>query len=74
MSERDQARTAIRTTPGDKWIAIQKYKTLRNRVTRQVRMDTRTENGRRIDEAKSESEYWNVVIDINANLAILATR
>ena len=52
-------------TKGDKWIALQKYKTLRNRVTNQIRNDAITTNGKRIDEAKSESEYWKVINDIN---------
>ena len=65
MTKRDKARKAIGSSPGDKWIAIQKYKTLRNRVTTQVRNDVKKENGRRIEEASNESEYWNVVNDIN---------
>ena len=37
MVEREKARKEIRTTPGDKWIALQKCKSLMNRVTKQVR-------------------------------------
>ena len=58
MSLRDLARKEIRSTPGDKWIAIQKYKTLRNRVTQQARNDVIMANGKRIDEASNENEYW----------------
>ena len=65
MSERDQARREIKHTKGDKWIALQKYKTLRNRVTNQLRNDTLTTNGKRIDEAQNESEYWKIINDIN---------
>ena len=57
MTERDWARTEIKTTPGDNRIAMQKYKTLRNRVTRQVKTEVRSENEKRIEDAKSESEY-----------------
>ena len=64
MKERDMARSEIKHSSGDKWIALQKYRTLRNRVTGQVRNDVRNENGKRIDEACNESEYWNVVNDI----------
>ena len=61
MGERDKARRELKTTPGDKWIAIQKYKTLRNRVTQQARNDVKVANGKRIDEATSETEYWKVI-------------
>ena len=47
-----------------KWIALQKYKTLRNRVTNQIRNEVRAANGKRVDEATNESEYWKVVNDI----------
>ena len=65
MSERDSARRQIKSTSGDKWIALQKYKTLRNRVTKQVRDEVILANGKRIDEAKSETEYWKIIKDIN---------
>ena len=39
--------------------------TLQPRYHWQIRSDTKIENGRRIDEAKNESEYWKVVNDIN---------
>ena len=65
MHERDLARRAIRSTPGDKWIAIQKYKTLRNRATQQARNDLKHVNGKKIDEATNEFEYWKVINDIS---------
>ena len=34
------------------------YRTLRNRVTCSIRNDARIKNGRKIDEASNESEYW----------------
>ena len=61
MNERDRARTALKKTTGDKWIALQKYRSLRNRVTSQIRKDVITENGKKIDSANDESEYWHVV-------------
>ena len=33
MAERDRARMEGKNTPGEKWIALKKYKTLRNRAT-----------------------------------------
>ena len=64
IAETDFARKEIRTTTGDKWIALQKYKTLRNRVTTQVRNEVKAANGKRIAEATNESEYWKVVNDV----------
>ena len=61
MAERNSARNEIRTTTGDKWIALQKYKTLRNRVTNQIRNEVRAANGKRVDDSTNESEYWKVV-------------
>ena len=37
MTERDTARAEVKRTKGDKWVALQKYRTLRNRVTAQVK-------------------------------------
>jgi hypothetical protein len=65
MAERDSARRQIKSTPGDRWIALQKYKTLRNRVTKQIREEVIHANGKRMDEASSESEYWKIIKDIN---------
>ncbi len=65
MAERDSARRQINSTPGDRWIALQKYKTLRNRVTKQIREEIIQANGKRMDEASSESEYWKIIKDIN---------
>ena len=64
MAERNSARNEIRTTTGDKWIALQKYKTLRNRVTNQIRNEVRAANRKRVDDSTNESEYWKVVNDI----------
>ena len=64
MSERDAARLKINTTPGEKWIALKKCKTLRNMVTQQIRLEVKQMNGKRIDEACNESEYWKIVNDI----------
>ena len=61
MAEINSARNEIRTTTGDKWIALQKYKTLRNRVTNQIRNEVRAANGKRVDDSTNESEYWKVV-------------
>ena len=64
MNERDKARLAINRAAGEKWIALKKYKTLRNRVTQKIRTDAINANGKKIDEATSESDYWKVVNDI----------
>ena len=55
MNERDKARREIKTCTVDKRIALQKNRTLRNRVTCTMRNETRKENGRRIDNQKMES-------------------
>ena len=64
MSKRDKARSALTKTKGEKWIALKKYKSLRNRVTQQIRQDVKNANGKKIDEANNETEYWKVVNDI----------
>ena len=64
ITEHDAARLKIRTTPGEKWIALNKYKTLRNRVTQQIRLLVKQANDKKIDEANNESEYWKIVNDI----------
>ena len=57
MAEKDRARQTMIKTTGEKWIALKKYKTLRNRVTHQIRQDVKASNGKRIDEATNECEY-----------------
>ena len=61
MIERDQARRNLKLTAGDRMVAMKKYKNLRNKVTKQIREENKQANGKRIDEANTESEYWNVV-------------
>ena len=43
-----------------------KYKLLRNKVISQSRADTIEQNGKKIDEAKNESDIWKIVNDINS--------
>ena len=66
MNERDRARSELKSTSGEKWIALKKYKSLRNRTTNQIREDVKQANGKRTDEANNESEYWKVVNDITS--------
>ena len=64
MNERDRARKEVKSTTGEKWIALKKYKSLRNQVTSEIRKDVQNENGKRIEAANNESEYWNIVNNI----------
>ena len=65
MHERDLARKKVYSSAGERLIAMKKYKMLRNKVTHQIREENKIANGKKIDEANNESEYWNVINDIN---------
>ena len=65
MHERDLARKKVCSSAGERLIAMKKYKMLRNKVTHQIREENKIANGKKIDEANNESEYWNVINDIN---------
>ena len=56
MAGRDRARHDLKTSPGDKWIALKKYKTLHNRVNQQVRNEVKIANGKRIDDANKKKK------------------
>ena len=58
MLQRDQARKKLCSTSGERLIALKKYKSLRNKVTSQIRAESKIANGRKIDEANNESEYF----------------
>ena len=65
IKERDQARADLKGSPGEKKVLHEKYKKLRNRTTKQIRKDTITTNGKRIDDANDEGEVWKVINEIN---------
>ena len=47
MHQRDLARKTISSTPGDRLIALKKYKYLRNKVTNQIRNEAKAANGKK---------------------------
>jgi hypothetical protein len=53
---RDKVRKLIHLSPNEKKILHERYKKLRNRVTNQIRKDTRQFNEERIDKAGDEKE------------------
>ena len=65
MEQRDKARKEIKTTPGEKWLLLEKYRKLRNRATNLIQKDRLAQNSKRIDEANNESEFCKVVKDIS---------
>ena len=51
-------------SPNEKKINHERYKKLRNRVTNQIRKDTRQFNEERIDKAGDEKEIWKLVNEV----------
>ena len=65
MVKRDKTRKEIgRATPGEKAILIKQYRTLRNRVTNQIRRENIEFNNKRILEANTERELWRVANEV----------
>ena len=64
IKERDGFRKSIHMSPNEKKILHDKYKKLRNRVTNQIRRDTRNFNEERIDKAGDEKEIWKLVNEV----------
>jgi hypothetical protein len=64
IKERDKVRKLIHLSPNEKKILHERYKKLRNRVTNQIRKDTRQFNEERIDKAGDEKEIWNLVNEV----------
>ena len=65
MKQRDKARSEIKSTPGDKWIQMAKYRKLRNRTNYLIKRDRIAENSIKIDEANDENEFWKIFNDIS---------
>lgn len=66
IKERDKARLEIKNSKTEKHIALQKYRTIRNRVTAAIRRDTIMHNDKRVREAENESEVWKIVKESTA--------
>jgi hypothetical protein len=64
IKERDKVQKLIHFLPNEKIIMHERYKKLRNRVTNQIRKDTRQFNEERIDKAGDEKEIWKVVNEV----------
>ena len=65
MKKRDKTRNEIRTAATkEAAILIKQYKILRNRVTSQIRKENIEFNNKRILEANSERELWNVTNEV----------
>ena len=65
MRKRDRTRNEIRRAANkEKATLIQQYKTLRNRVTSQIRRENIEFNNKRILEANSEKELWKVTNEV----------
>ena len=65
MKKRDHTRNSIKGAAGnEKRVLLQQYKTLRNKVTYQIRKENIDHNNNRIEEAKNESELWKVANDV----------
>jgi hypothetical protein len=64
IKERDKVRKLIHLLPNEKIIMHERYKKLRNRVTNQIRKDTRQFNEEIIDKAGDEKEIWKLVNEV----------
>ena len=53
-----------KASPQSRPTLLKKYKILRNKVTSRLRSDSIKLNEERINEAKNESEMWNIVKDV----------
>ena len=62
MKKRDKTRNEIgKASQQEKTILIKQYKSLRNRVTNQLRKEQVEYNSKRIEEANLDREQWRVV-------------
>ena len=65
MKKRDRTRNAIKNaSKQEKAVLIQQYRSIRNRVTCQIRKETVDYNNKRIEEANSEKELWKVANEV----------
>ena len=65
MAKRDKTRKEIgRASPRERAILIKQYRTLRNRVTSQIRRENIEFNNKRILEANTERELWRVANEV----------
>ena len=65
MKKRGKTRFDIQKASGrEKKVLLQKYKTLRNKVTGKIRKEHIDYNNNRIEEADNERELWNVANDV----------
>ena len=65
MKKRDRTRKSITTAKGQEKAALScQYKTLRNKVTSQIRKENIDYNNNRIEEAKNEGELWKVAKEV----------
>jgi hypothetical protein len=64
IKERDKIQKLIDLSPNEKKIMHERYKKLRNRVTNQIRKDTRQFIEERIDKAGDEMEIWKLVNEV----------
>ena len=65
MRKRDSTRNAIKSADGgEKVVLLQKYRTLRNKVTAQIRRENIDFNNKRIEAADNEGELWKVTNEV----------
>ena len=65
MRKRDSTRNAIKSADGgEKVVLLQKYRTLRNKVTSQIRRENIDFNNNRIEAADNEGELWKVTNEV----------
>ena len=65
MKKRDSTRGKIKNASKQKKaVLIQQYRSLRNKVTGQIRKETVDYNNNRIKEANSEKELWRVANEV----------
>ena len=65
MKKRDHTRNSIKNASGqNKTVLMQQYKSLRNKVTSQIRKETIDYNNNRIEEANNEKELWRVANEV----------
>ena len=65
MRKRDSTRNAIKSADGgEKVVLLQKYRTLRNKVTAQIRRENIDFNNNRIEATDNEGELWKVTNEV----------
>ena len=60
IKERNNVRKLIHLSPNEKIIIHERYKKLRNRVSNQIKKDTKQFYEERIDKAGDEKEIWKL--------------